>query len=161
MTLELTHHADYHHLNAQTGAGLIYVKAFRKANALVGDFDVKAPFYFVCGDLDCARARWVGILNGVGNEFVDQTPQGNGVVRRKQHRVGVTVQSVSPVVPFNFLQNSFKKSARSTKPIRKPRSWTWAMVATRETRFAWQKSTRRSGRPTPIVGLRLVVREDG
>ena len=27
--------------------------------------------------------------------------------------------------------------------------------------FAWQRSIRRKGRPTPIVGWRLVVREDG
>ena len=30
-----------------------------------------------------------------------------------------------------------------------------------KSRFAWQRSIRRRGRPTPIVGWRLVVREDG
>ena len=30
-----------------------------------------------------------------------------------------------------------------------------------KSRFAWQRSIRRKGRPTPIVGWRLVVREDG
>ena len=93
---------DYH-LKSQASLGLIDVEAVRKADALIGNFDVKMSVDFPGVDLDNAATFGVCVFDRVCNEFVDQKPQRNGVVRRKQHRVGMAVQSVSVRRTFQLL----------------------------------------------------------
>ena len=81
MALKLPRHAG-DHLEAQARAWLIDGEAVGKADAFVGNFDMKMSVDFPGCDLDRTKTSWVGVFDRVGDEFGDQKPQGNGVVRR-------------------------------------------------------------------------------
>ena len=78
VALKLSHQAG-DHLEAQAGAR-IDVEAVGKANALVGNFNVKMSLHFAGVDLDRASTFWLGTFDSVGHQFVNQEPQGDGVV---------------------------------------------------------------------------------
>ena len=72
MALHLPHHAcDY--LEAQAGAWLIEVEAVGQADAFVGNLDFKVSPDFPRGDFDLAAGTVrIGVLDRIGDEFVDQ-----------------------------------------------------------------------------------------
>lgn len=102
MAVKLPYHAHYH-LEAQAGLRLIDIEAVGKADALVGNFDVKMSVDFSGVDPDDATTFRVGVFDRVCDKLVDQKSQGNGVVRRKQHGVGMAMQSVSARGTFELL----------------------------------------------------------
>ena len=81
VAVELPHHPG-DHLEPQAGTRLLDVKAFGQAGAMVGYFDVKVSVDFPCRDLDLAATIRIGILDGVGDQLIDQKSQRNGVIGR-------------------------------------------------------------------------------
>jgi hypothetical protein len=80
-------------LEPEVGSRLVDVKSLRQADAVIGNLDVKAAVNFVSGDVDRTDTTWVSIFDRVRHELVDQKAEGNGVVGRNQHWVGVAIQT--------------------------------------------------------------------
>ena len=90
MALKLPYHACYH-LEAEADLRLIDIEPVRKADALIRNFDVKVSVNFPGVDLNGAATFGICVFERVCDEFVDQEPQWNCVIRRKEHRVGITM----------------------------------------------------------------------
>jgi hypothetical protein len=76
--------------------GLVDVEALGKADAAVGDFNVKAPFDFESGIFNHPGAIRISVFHSVGDELVDQKTQRNGMVGGEQHRICTAIQDVRP-----------------------------------------------------------------
>jgi hypothetical protein len=78
--------------------------------------DLQVSVDLVGGHFDHTVTPGVGIFDGVGDEFVDQKAEWDGVIRRQRHCVSTNSNVRACAVPFSFLQSSLMKSVSSTKP---------------------------------------------
>src|SRR6202034_1685780 len=83
-------------LESEAGSWLVDIESLRQADAMVGNLDVKVAVDFVSGDVDYPNATWIRIFHRVGDEFVDQKAERNGVIGRNQHRIGMAIQNLTP-----------------------------------------------------------------
>ena len=93
--LELSHQPR-NDLQSEARSGLVDVEVRRKADAAIGHFDVQAPAYVAGGDVNRSAAARVRMFHGVGNQFVDQEAERDGMIGGNQHRVGMAMQRVRP-----------------------------------------------------------------
>jgi hypothetical protein len=61
---------------------------------MVADFDVQMSVDFPGRDFDVTASFRIGVLDRIGDQFVDQKSEGNRVVGCEQHWISVAVQSV-------------------------------------------------------------------
>lgn len=95
MAVELTHQPR-DNPEAKGRSRLVDVEVFGKADAAIGNLDPKAPVDLMSGNVNDAASVRISVLHGVGYKLIDQKTQRNGMVSRKQPRVGAASQDIGP-----------------------------------------------------------------